>query len=226
MTASKIRTLLIEDHAIFRQGVRLILEATPDIVVVGEASSGEEGLRLLARLADGVDVVITDLVLPDISGLEVIQRVKAQAKDVHVLLLTLYADDEHIRGMIAAGADGYVLKQVAVEELITAIRTVMRGETALSPLVARRMMQQLQQGRERDRQLDALSARERQVLTHLAQGLTSKEIAQELGLSVNTIDNHRARLLSKLNVNNTAAAIRLATRQGLIAPSDGESVPL
>jgi NarL family two-component system response regulator LiaR len=226
MTASKIRTLLIEDHAIFRQGVRLILEATPDIAVVGEASSGEEGLRLLARLADGVDVVITDLVLPDISGLEVIQRVKAQAADVHVLLLTLYADDEHIRGMIAAGADGYVLKQVAVEELITAIRTVMRGETALSPLVARRMMKQLQLGRERDRQLDALSARERQVLTHLAQGLTSKEIAQELGLSVNTIDNHRARLLSKLNVNNTAAAIRLATRQGLIAPSDGEIVPL
>ena len=109
-------------------------------------------------------MVITDLVLPDISGLDVIQRVKERADEVHVLLLTLYADDEHIRGMIEAGADGYVLKQVAVEELITAIRTVMRGETALSPLVVRRMMTQLQRRQERDRQVDALSMRERQVL--------------------------------------------------------------
>jgi DNA-binding NarL/FixJ family response regulator len=221
MPAGKIRVLLIEDHPIFRQGVRLILQGTPDIEVVGEASSGEEGLRLLHHLpVGGVDIVITDLVLPDISGLEVMRQVKAQRAGVSVLLLTQHADDEHINGMIAAGVDGYVLKQVAVEELITAVRTVMRGETALTPLVARRMMNQLQRGRERDRQVAELSARERQVLQLLARGLTSKEVARDLSLSVNTIDNHRARILSKLGVSNTAAAIRLASRQGLIAPTD------
>jgi DNA-binding NarL/FixJ family response regulator len=223
MASARIGVLLIEDQDIFRRGVRLILEDTHDIVVVGEASTGEAGVRLFERFPPGeLHVVITDLVLPDISGLEVMRRVKALRPDVAVLLLTMYADEEHIRGMIESGADGYVMKQVAVDELINAIRTVMRGETALSPLVARRMMDQLQRGRERERQGDDLTARERQVLTLMAQGLTSKEIAQDLSLSVNTIDNHRSRLLSKLGVSNTAAAIRLATRQGLIAHPDGQ----
>lgn len=220
MSDGKIGVLLIEDQDIFRRGVRLILEDTPDIAVVGEAATGEEGVRLFERHDGSLRVVITDLVLPDISGLEVMRQVKARRPEVAVLLLTMYADEEHIRGMIDAGADGYVLKQVAVEELITAVRTVVRGETALSPLVARRIMDQLQRSRERERQGDDLSAREREVLTLLAQGLTSKEIAQQLSLSVNTIDNHRSRILSKLGVSNTAAAIRLALRQGLIAPVD------
>ncbi len=137
---------------------------------------------------------------------------------VRVIILTLHADDEHIRGMIEAGADGYVMKQVAVEELIGAIHTVMRGETALTPLVARRLMNQLQSDREHEQRLGTLSARERQILTLLAQGLTSKEIAQEISISANTVDNHRARLLSKLGVSNTASAISLAIRQGLIPP--------
>lgn len=221
MASPKIGVLLIEDQDIFRRGVRLILEDTPDIEVVGEAADGTTGLALFERLgAASVNVVITDLALPDISGLEVMRRVKAKHAEVAVLLLTMYADDEHIRGMIEAGADGYVLKQVAVDELIAAIRTVMRGETALSPLIARRLMDQLQRNRDRDRQSDQLSARERQVLSLLAQGLTSKEIAQELSLSANTIDNHRSRILSKLGVSNTTAAIRLATRQGILPQSD------
>lgn len=218
MTETKLHTVLIEDHDIFRQGVRLILDATPDIAVVGEARTGEEGLRLIERISDEIAVVITDLVLPDLSGIEIVRRVKAQFPEIRVILLTLHAHDEHIRGMIEAGADGYVLKQVAVEELIEAIRTVVRGETALTPLVARRMMTQLQQDREQKRQVGALSARERQVLSLLAEGLTTKEIAQDLSLSANTIDNHRARILNKLGVNNTASAIGLAIRQGLIPP--------
>lgn len=212
----QIRILLVEDHAIFRQGVRLILQETPDMVVVGEAATGKEGVACFASLGDGVDVVITDLVLPDISGLEVLRQVKAQRPAVYVLLLTMYTDDEHIQGMIEAGVDGYILKQVAVEELITAVRTVQRGETALSPLVAKRIMGQLSRERVRERPADTLTARERQILRLLADGNTSKEIAQQLELSVNTIDNHRARILSKLGVHNTAAAIRLASRQGII----------
>ncbi len=219
MSATTIRVLLIEDHDIFRQGVRLILEAQPEITVVGEARNGAQGLAHLTTMSD-VDVIITDLVLPDISGLEIVRRVKALTDHVHIIILTLHADDEHIRGMIEAGADGYVMKQVAVEELIGAIHTVVRGETALSPLVARRLMKQLQSDREHQQRVGTLSARERQILTLLAQGLTSKEIAQQISISANTVDNHRARLLSKLGVSNTASAISLAVRQGLIPPLD------
>ncbi len=214
-----IRILLIDDHDIFRRGVRMILEAQPEITVVGEAWTGEQGLAYFTDVGD-VDVIITDLILPDISGLEIVRRVKALRNDVHIILLTLYADDEHIRGMIQAGADGYVMKQVAVEELIGAIHTVVRGETALTPLVARRLMNQIQSDREHEQRVGTLSARERQILTLLAQGLTSKDIAQQISISANTVDNHRARLLSKLGVNNTASAISLAIRQGLIPPLD------
>ncbi len=219
MSTATIRVLLIEDHDIFRQGVKLILEAQPEITVVGEARNGEQGLAQLTELGD-VDVIITDLVLPDISGLEIVRRVKALTDRVQIIILTLHADDEHIRGMIEAGADGYVMKQVAVEELIGAIHTVVRGETALTPLVARRLMNQLQSDREHQQRVGTLSARERQILTLLAQGLTSKEIAQQISISANTVDNHRARLLSKLGVSNTVSAISLAVRQGLIPPLD------
>ena len=217
MEITPIRVLLIEDHDIFRQGVRLILEAQPEITVVGEARTGELGLAQIVD-ANEVNVIITDLVLPDISGLDIVRRVKAMNVQIRVIILTLHADDEHIRGMIEAGADGYVMKQVAVEELIGAIHTVMRGETALTPLVARRLMNQLQSDREHEQRLGSLSTRERQILTLLAQGLTSKEIAQTISISANTVDNHRARLLSKLGVSNTASAISLAIRQGLIPP--------
>jgi DNA-binding NarL/FixJ family response regulator len=219
MSTTTIRVLLIEDHDIFRQGVKLILEAQPEITVVGEARNGEQGLAQLTELGD-VDVIITDLVLPDISGMEIVRRVKALTDRVQIIILTLHADDEHIRGMIEAGADGYVMKQVAVEELIGAIHTVVRGETALTPLVARRLMNQLQSDREHQQRVGTLSARERQILTLLAQGLTSKEIAQQISISANTVDNHRARLLSKLGVSNTVSAISLAVRQGLIPPLD------
>lgn len=219
MSTATIRVLLIEDHDIFRQGVKLILEAQPEITVVGEARNGEQGLAQLTELGD-VDVIITDLVLPDISGMEIVRRVKALTDRVQIIILTLHADDEHIRGMIEAGADGYVMKQVAVEELIGAIHTVVRGETALTPLVARRLMNQLQSDREHQQRVGTLSARERQILTLLAQGLTSKEIAQQISISANTVDNHRARLLSKLGVSNTVSAISLAVRQGLIPPLD------
>ncbi len=224
MTAGMIRVLLIDDHAIFRQGVRLILQETPDIVVVGEATTGAEGVACCVALGESVDVVVTDLALPDIDGLEVLRQVKALGITVRVILLTMYSDDEHIRGMVQAGADGYVLKQVAVEKLIEAIRMVHRGETALSPLIARRLMAQMQRDRgpDRGRSADQLSARERQILRLLATGLTSKEIARDLDLSVNTIDNHRSRILSKLGVSNTTAAIRLASRQGVIPPVEDE----
>ncbi len=222
--APKTRVLLIDDHPIFLQGVRLILQATPDIAVAGEATSDEAGLRLFDRLV-GVDVVVTDL-LPDISGLDVVRRAKAHASAPRVLLLTLHAEDEYIRGMIAARADGYVLKLVAVEELVAAIRSVARGEAALSPPIARRLLAQARAGRGLTRRVDALTPRERHILALLADGLTSKEIARQLDLSVNTIDTHRARILSKFGVSNTPAAIRLAIRRELLSTIGGDWPPV
>ena len=214
----QIRVLLIEDHGIVREGVKLILDGAPNIEVVGEAVEGDQGVRLFERLAatDGVDVVVTDLGLPGISGLEVTRRIKALRPQARVLLLTMHADDEHIRGMLEQGADGYLLKQAAGQELVEAITVVARGETFLSPMVARRLMTQVQRGRERERYSALLTERERELLALLAEGATSKEIAQRLGLSVKTVENHRANILDKLGVANTAAAIGLAYQQGLI----------
>ena len=216
--ASPIRVLLIEDHQLVREGVKLLLELEPDLAVVGEAADGEEGLRLVARLAAerAVDVVVADIGLPGLDGLELARRAKALAPEVPVVLLTMHDEDEYLRGMLDAGADGYVLKQSTAQDLCAAVRAVMRGEPGLSPAVAGRLLRLLRRGEPRARPVDVLSGRERQVLGLLAAGLTSKEVAQRLGLSVKTVENHRARILEKLDAANTAAAIGLAHRQGLL----------
>ena len=214
----RIRVLLIEDHLLVREGIRLLLEDAPDLMVVGEAGDGEGGVRLFARLVreGNVDVVVTDLGLPDFSGLEVTRRVKALAPQAPVVLLTMYDEEEYLQGMVEVGADGYVLKQTTGQDLGDAIRAVMRGEPGLSPGVAQRLIALLRRGPERGRQVDSLSAREREVLGLLAGGATSKEVAGRLGLSTKTVENHRANLLHKLGVTNTAAAVGLAHQHGLL----------
>lgn len=221
MTSASIRVLLIDDHEIVREGVRLILKETPDLTVVGMAADGESGATLGLRLADRgeVDVIVVDLGLPDIGGLEVIRRVKARHPQVRMLILSMYTDDEHIRGMLASGADGYLLKQAAVQDLPSAIRAVARGETALSPLVARRVMTQLQRERSGGPAAKQLTAREREVLAMMAAGATTKEIARHYSCQPKTVENHRGRILAKLGVNNTPAAISLGYQRGLIAMS-------
>jgi two-component system, NarL family, response regulator NreC len=169
-----------------------------------------------------VDVLVTDLGLPDLGGLEVARRAKALVPGLRVLLVTMYTGEEHVRGMLDAGADGYLLKQAAGRELPAAIRAVARGETALSPSVARLLLTQVRRGRERERHGDVLTARERQVLGALAVGQTSKEIAGRLGLSTKTVENHRTRILHKLGAANTAAAVQLAYQQGLVDAAAGE----
>jgi len=220
--ADRIRVLLVEGHRLVREGVRLLLERTPDIAVVGEAADGEAGVHLFARLATEslVDLVVCDLNLPDIDGLEVARRVKALAPGTPVVLLTMHDDEASLRGMVAAGADGYVLKQTTRRDLCDAIRATMRGEPGLSPAVADRLSALLRRGEGRGAQADRLSEREREVLGLLAAGLTSKEVARRLGLSPETVENHRARVLEKLGVANTAAAIGLAHQHGLLDAAD------
>jgi DNA-binding NarL/FixJ family response regulator len=213
-----------------REGLKRILHDAPDIEVVGDAAEGREGVRLFARYslddAEGgpVDVVVTDLSLPDIAGLEVVRRVKELRPAVRVLILTMHADDEYIRGMLEIGADGYLLKSAASHELAAAIRMVARGEMVLSPAVTRRLMSQFRSRRERDDHAALLTDRERQVLNALAEGATSKELAQRLGLSTKTVENHRSRILEKLGVANTAAAINLAAQRGLLLPIEQPAI--
>jgi len=216
--ASTIRVLLVEDHRLVREGVSLLLERTPDITVVGEAADGEAGLRLFARLVAerALDVVVADIGLPGLDGLELARRAKALAPAIPVVLLTMHDEDAYLRGMVEAGVDGYVLKETTGRDLCAAIRAVMRGEPGLSPAVAGRLLRLLREGERRERAADALSGREREVLGLLAAGLTSKEVARRLGLSAKTVENHRARVLEKLGAANTAAAVGLAHQHGLL----------
>ncbi len=218
MTATNIRVLIIDNHEIVREGVRLILQAAPDLTVVGTAADGESGTSLAQRLAGRgeLDVVVTEMGLPDIGGLEVTRRLKASHPAVRVLILSMHTDDEHIRGMLASGADGYLLKQEAVQDLTAAVRAVARGETALSPLVARRMMSQLREVRTVEATAKRLTVREREVLELMAGGATTKEIARRYHCQPKTVENHRGRILEKLRVNNTPAAISLGYQRGLI----------
>ena len=212
-----VHVLLIGDQPEVRAAVKL-LEDTPGMVVIGEAANGTSGVRLFAHLvADyGDAVVVTDLDLPDLSGGEVARQIKALHPAARVLLLAMQGDAAYLRDLLDAGAEGYVLKQAIPHELVTAIRSVVRGEIFLSPPIARWLMGQLQREFEREHQIDEVTVREREVLRLLAGGRTGKETAQCLGLSVKTVEYHRTRLLGKLRVSNTAAAISAAFQQGLL----------
>ena len=225
MSATPIRVLLIEDHEIVREGLALILQQSPDIAIAGLAADGESGVSLALRLAarDEVDVIVTDLGLPDIGGPEVIRRIKARYPHLRILILSMYSDDEHVRGMLECGADGYQLKHSSVRNLSAAVRAVASGETSLAPVVARRMMTQIQQSRDRATHgVEHLTAREREVLRLIATGETTKSIARHYGCQPKTVENHRGRILAKLGVNNTPAAITLAFQRGLISADAGQ----
>ena len=216
--AGPIRVLLVEDHRLVREAITLLLEREPELALAGQAADGEAGLRLLARLtAEGrVDVVVTDIGLPGLDGLELTRRAKALAPGIPVVLLTMDDGDEYLRAMLAAGADGYVLKQATGRDLCAAIRAALRGEPELPPAVAGQLLGALRRGTPRGRQRYQLSGRERQVLGLLAAGLTSQEVGQRLGLSEKTVEHHRAQILEKLGAATLAAAIGLAQRHGLL----------
>ena len=217
-----VHVILIEDHTIVREGLKLILNQLAGVCVLGDAGTGADGVRLfehLVRTGQPVDVVISDLGLPDFSGLEVTRRVKKLSPETRVPILSMHADQEHIAGILDEGVDGYLLKQSTPVELLDGIRAVARGEMALSPVVARRLFSHLHRQLHHDETAQAMTERERQVLTMLAHGLSSKEIAHELTLSVKTVGNHRTRILEKLGAANTAEAIGLAYQLGLIKES-------
>ncbi len=214
-----LNVILIDDHTIVREGLKLIVSQMDGIQLIGDAGTGMEGVRLfehVTRRGTHVDVLISDLGLPDISGIEVARHVKELLPGTRVLILSMYADQEHIATILEAGVDGYLLKQSTPIELEDAIRAVASGGMALSPVVARNLVNQMHRQLKQEETAQLLSDRERQVLWMLAHGATSKEIASDLDLSVKTVENHRARILEKLDAVNTAAAIGKAYELGLM----------
>lgn len=215
----KIRLLLADDHTVLRAGLRMLLNAQPDMEVVGEAVDGAEAVERALELKP--DVVLMDITMGSMSGLAATREIKDRIPQTRVLVLTMHDDEEYLRQMLEAGASGYVLKRAADTELIVAIRAVQRGEVFLYPSFTRVLLGDLlrKRGVDSDSQQDSyelLSQRERQVLRLVALGYTSQQIADQLFLSVKTIETYRGRLMGKLNLKGRAALVRYALRKGLL----------
>jgi DNA-binding NarL/FixJ family response regulator len=214
-----IRVVLVDDHTILREGVRSLLDAESDIVVVGEADDGLEALEVVETLAP--DVVIMDMVMPRMNGLEATREIKQRRPEVRVLILSMYDDDEYVQQIIQAGASGYVLKRVAAGELVHAIREVHKGSSFLQPTIAAKLIEDYVrrvrgETAPEGRGADPLTDRERQVLKLIAEGHTNQRIAELLHLSKKTVESHRANIMRKLDLHDVTELVKYALRTGLI----------
>jgi DNA-binding NarL/FixJ family response regulator len=212
-----IRLLLADDHPVVRVGLRTLLEIEPDLCVVGEAGDGAEAVRLIERLCP--DVVIMDISMPEMDGLEATRRARAISPGTHILILTVHAQERYLFPVLKAGASGYVLKSTIDTELIEAIRTVARGEAFLYPSATRMVLEDYLAhlaGGEQDA-YEQLSEREREVLKLIALGHTAGEIASQLGLSPKSVETYRARIMQKLDLHSRAALVRYALARGLLS---------
>jgi two-component system response regulator NreC len=207
------RVLLADDHQIVRQGLRGILVAAGH-EVIGEASDGREALKLARTLSP--DIAVLDLSMPLLNGLDAAREIRRLAPDIRIILLTMYTDKGYVLQALRAGAKGYVLKTQAAEDLISAIREILRGETYLSPGVAASVVDAVLEST--NGAADPLTARERQILQLVAEGNTTKEIARLLNVSFKTAESHRNHIMKKLDIHEVAGLVRYAIRQGLLHP--------
>jgi len=218
---AKIRVLLADDHAVLRTGLKLLLSAQSDIEVVGEAADGGEAMAKARALRP--DVVLMDLTMPGIGGLEATGRIKDESPGIKVLVLTMHDDPSYLRQLLKAGASGYVVKKSADVDLLSAIRAAHRGEVFLDSSLAGGLVDEVIRPAGPRRPRDAyetLSDREREVLKWVARGHTNQEIAEKLFLSVKTIETYRARLVEKLGLRGRAALVRFAMERGLLQQTD------
>ena len=216
-----IRVLLADDHMLFRQGVRRLLEGAGDIEVVGDAETGEDSVRLAEDLAP--DIVLLDVAMPTGSGIDAARMIKASSPRAGIIMLTVHADEEFLFEAIKAGAMGYLLKDCTPDELIRAIRVVHSGEGLLAPPMAAKVMREFARTRE-TKDLAAvhlpLTPREMEILQHVTTGLANKEIAHRLSISERTVKNHLSNIMEKLHVNSRTQAAVYALRRGLVPPKD------
>jgi two-component system, NarL family, response regulator NreC len=208
----KIRVLLADDHKMVRQGFRLILLSQDDMEVVGEAGNGREAIELAKALSP--DVIIMDVTMPELNGIEATRRIRDVSPYIRVLALSVHRESVYVREIIRAGAEGYLLKESADEELLAAVRALARGQSYLSPEVSGAILKDYR--KHAANPLDLLSAREREVLQLIAEGKTNKEIAGLLQLSIYTVDGHRTRIMDKLDLHSAGELVRFAMRQGLV----------
>jgi NarL family two-component system response regulator LiaR len=211
--SDRIRILVTDDHAIIRKGIRAMLEIVPDMEVVGEAADGQTGVAQAAALRP--DVILMDLVMPEMDGIEAIRQIKAHQPEARILVLTSFAGDDKVFPAIKAGALGYHLKDSDPEELVQAIRQVHRGEASLHPMIARKLLQELARPLEQPPTPDPLTQRELEVLRLVAQGLDNQEIADRLVISEATVRTHVSNILSKLHLASRTQAALYALREGL-----------
>ena len=214
--AEEIRVLLADDHVLVRQGIRQFLEDAGDIEVVAEANDGAEAIRLIQEHQP--EVAVLDIRMPEMTGIEATRRIKAQFPQVRVLILTAYDDDPYVFALLQVGADGYVLKTASADELVRAVRTVYKGQSALSPEITSKVVRQMTGGKPAGaaEQVETLTERELDVLRLAAQGKTNRAIGSELEISHRTVQGHLASIYGKLGVNSRTEAVTEALRRGWI----------
>ena len=211
-----IRLLLVDDHAVVRSGLRMLLENERDVEIVGEASSASEAMEAAIRLKP--NVILMDIGLPDLSGIDATREIKKRVSDVSIVALTIHEDEEYFFKMLEAGASGYVPKRAAPEELLTAIRAAGTGQVYLYPSLAKLLVRDyLDGGRASGEQNSSdLTDREQEVLTYLAEGASNEEIAGSLVISPKTVARHRENIMRKLNLHSRSELVRYAIRKGII----------
>jgi len=211
----KIKVLLVDDHAIMRDGIKALLSIHDDIEIVGEASEGKEAIEIAQELMP--DVAIMDIGMPGMDGLEATRRLTKRNPRIKVLVLTQHDNKEYILSTIKAGAAGYVPKKALGSELVSAIRAVCRGDSFLYPSAAKILIEDYRQQAEKGDPYDSLTGREREILKLIAEGHTSREIADALFISLKTVQGHRTKIMEKLDLHNRTELIKYAMRKGLVS---------
>jgi len=215
---NKIRVLLVEDHAIVCKGLRSLLEGKAEIEVVGEAKDGKEAIEKTQQLLP--DIVLMDIAMPILNGLEATRQIKKQLPEVKVLILSMYTNEEYIFHTLQAGASGYLVKQASPAELVLAIHAVSRGEFYLSSSISKEVIKgyiQQEKATGKEENYDKLTTREREVLQLITEDYSNREIAELLYISVKTVETHRAHLMDKLNIHSTVELTKYAIRKGMIS---------
>ena len=216
MSDAHIRVIIADDHAVVRQGIRIVLEDVPGLEVLAEAGDGEEVLALLADHQP--DLLVLDISMPKKNGLEVAKELRSQGSEVGILVLSMHDNPEYVLEAVRAGADGYILKDVGPSELREAVQAVVEGREYFTDRVTHQLSVALREELERERQrskLDQLTGREREVLVRVAKGRTNREIAEEFGISPRTVETHRERVMAKLRIHTVAGLTRFVVENGL-----------